>query len=438
MLELINSELPAGRLGNDLLEVDIPKGALHWGSTEAFPDKHWDDLALRIGVDRILVEAKLALRVSSNISTARIVERGWDIENTFSAYEIVDVSLCLNDARQLIACLVSGFYPWSINIRTTEEAEWRVTRSGHPAQWVAWFLRQVARQCAFAPPAVERLLELIEGAFTARATGFTGPALLDVAMEMPEGVLRWGSTEAFPHDDWGGLILRIGTIGSRVNAVLPLKASSNTSEACRLPQPSEDAGHACEIVGGYLCLVDARQLLVALITRLRPRSMTVNTRQWARNAGAWWLHSGVRTIAGNPSFSTSADQTTTVSPAVHRTLELTGSLLKIHPDHQLLELAIPRDVLHWDGSEAFVGKDWGSLVVRIDADNNLVEATIPLRESSDISMSRLVETQRGSSEDPCSRYQIANVNLCLADARQLVVCLVAGFQPWSINIRTIE
>ena len=120
LLELINAALPASRLDHDLLEMDIPKGALHWGSTEAFPDKHWGDPALRIGADRILVEAKLALRVSSNISTARIVERGWDIENTFSAYEIVGVSLCLTDARQLFACLVSGFYPWSINIRTIE------------------------------------------------------------------------------------------------------------------------------------------------------------------------------------------------------------------------------------------------------------------------------------------------------------------------------
>ncbi len=135
-------------------------------------------------------------------------------------------------------------------------------------------------------------------------------------------------------------------------------------------------------------------------------------------------------------------QTFRLSPAVDKLLELINGEIKIFPplvrlSHGSLDIWIPEGALHFDSVEVFPARDWGSLVVRMETHGIRVEAACHLRESSDVSTAKVVETLRDMQEGE-SAYEIANAALCLGDARQLVAYLVSAFFPWTLNIRTIE
>ena len=124
LLKLIHREIkifpPLVRLRHGSLDIEIPEGALHFPGVEVFPERDWGSLVMRMEVHGTRVEAACALRESSDASAAEMVETLWDMQEGESAYKIVNASLCLGDARQFVAYLVSAFFPWTLNIRTTE------------------------------------------------------------------------------------------------------------------------------------------------------------------------------------------------------------------------------------------------------------------------------------------------------------------------------
>jgi hypothetical protein len=120
LLETLDQVFQTDRTCHDRLDIEIPKGSLHWDSTEMFPNRDWGVLTLRISANRTLVQAVFPLRELSDLSEIQVLETSWDAEDASSAYEIRNGCLCLADAKQLLVCLVAGFYPWSLSIKTTE------------------------------------------------------------------------------------------------------------------------------------------------------------------------------------------------------------------------------------------------------------------------------------------------------------------------------
>lgn len=102
------------------VSVEVPNGALHYKSTDVFPDHDWGEVRGVIEIHGVCVELHIALGQQSDASTVLTREVFYDFDAGEAKYDISGGIISLHDLRYLLSEIVMRYSPFSFKVTTIE------------------------------------------------------------------------------------------------------------------------------------------------------------------------------------------------------------------------------------------------------------------------------------------------------------------------------